>query len=159
MKKSILKIALSGRFFLAALGITLAISVVSCQTASPDKPAIATNRSQTPATKPANQPTTEADLHKPNGSYYTCGMHPEVRSLDPDGKCPICNMPLLPADTVLVVDPVSGKTNTAATFPAVSGYYSCPMHPTVLSHDPDGKCPDCKMPLLPVENPIFHQDK
>jgi hypothetical protein len=159
MKKSINKIALSGRFFLAALGIILAVSVVSCQTPSPDEPAIATNRSQPAATKAANPPAMEADLHKPDGGYYTCGMHPEVRSLDPDGKCPICNMRLLPANTVPVVDPVSGKTNTAATFPAISGYYSCPMHPTVLSHDPYGKCPDCDRPLLPVENSIFHQDK
>lgn len=159
MKKSIIKIAISGRIFLAALAITLAITAVSCQTTAPDKAATATSRNQPAATKAAIQPTTEADMHRPDGSYYTCGMHPEVRSLDPDGKCPICNMPLLPGNTVPVVDPVSGKTNTAATFPAVSGYYSCAMHPTVLSHDPYGKCPECDMPLLPVENSIFHQDK
>jgi hypothetical protein len=152
MKKSLVKTAFSGRFFPAASGITLAVSVVSCQTALPDKPANAANRS--PATA-----TAAADLHKPGGSYYTCGMHPQVRSLDQDGKCPFCNMPLLPADTVLVVDPVSGKTNTAASFPAISGYYSCPMHPEALSKDPAGKCPICDMPLSPVEDPVFHQGK
>jgi len=68
-------------------------------------------------------------------------------------------MPLLPAESVPVVDPDSGKTNTAASFPAISGYYSCTMHPTVLSKDPDGKCPICQMPLLPVENPVFIRDK
>lgn len=28
--------------------------------------------------------------------YYTCAMHPSVRSHDPDGKCPICSMHLVP---------------------------------------------------------------
>jgi membrane fusion protein, copper/silver efflux system len=29
-------------------------------------------------------------------AYYTCTMHPSVRSQDPDGKCPICGMDLVP---------------------------------------------------------------
>ncbi len=29
-------------------------------------------------------------------AYYTCTMHPSVRSQDPDGKCPICGMSLVP---------------------------------------------------------------
>ncbi|HKB91352.1 MAG TPA: efflux RND transporter periplasmic adaptor subunit, partial [Opitutaceae bacterium] len=28
--------------------------------------------------------------------YYTCAMHPSVRSHDPHGKCPICGMDLVP---------------------------------------------------------------
>ena len=28
--------------------------------------------------------------------YYTCTMHPSVRSQDPEGNCPICSMPLVP---------------------------------------------------------------
>ncbi len=28
--------------------------------------------------------------------YYTCTMHPSVRSQDPSGKCPICSMDLVP---------------------------------------------------------------
>ncbi len=28
-------------------------------------------------------------------AYYTCTMHPSVRSQDPDGKCPICGMDLV----------------------------------------------------------------
>jgi hypothetical protein len=148
MKKAIIKVAMSHHFVMAALGVTLVVSAVSCKTtATPDKPAGLADRSRTAAAKPVFS------------GYYTCGMHPEVRSLDPDGKCPICNMPLLPAETIEVVDPVSGKTNTAATFPAVSGYYSCPLHPTVLSDDPDGKCPICNRPLLPVENLIFRREK
>ena len=29
-------------------------------------------------------------------AYYTCTMHPSVKSLDPHGKCPICSMDLVP---------------------------------------------------------------
>ena len=32
----------------------------------------------------------------PNVAYYTCTMHPSVRSQDPNGKCPICGMDLVP---------------------------------------------------------------
>jgi membrane fusion protein, copper/silver efflux system len=38
--------------------------------------------------------------HSNNGQggdeYYTCTMHPSVRSKDPHGKCPICGMDLVP---------------------------------------------------------------
>ena len=29
-------------------------------------------------------------------SYYTCSMHPQIRSQDKDGRCPICGMSLVP---------------------------------------------------------------
>ena len=32
----------------------------------------------------------------PNVDYYTCAMHPSVRSQDPKAKCPICSMDLIP---------------------------------------------------------------
>jgi Cu(I)/Ag(I) efflux system membrane fusion protein len=32
----------------------------------------------------------------PDVDYYTCTMHPSVRSQDPHGKCPICSMDLVP---------------------------------------------------------------
>jgi hypothetical protein len=157
MKQSKLKIAVLGRIVLAALGITLAISIVACKTATtPEKPVTVTNTSQAATT---NQPATAADTRKSGRQFYTCPMHPTVRSLDPDGKCPFCGMALLPAETVDVIDPASGKTNTAATFPTVSGYYSCTMHPTVLSTNADDKCPFCGMPLVPVESPVFIQNK
>jgi Cu(I)/Ag(I) efflux system membrane fusion protein len=31
-----------------------------------------------------------------NVAYYTCTMHPFVRSQDPNGKCPVCGMDLVP---------------------------------------------------------------
>src|SRR5256884_8939718 len=31
-----------------------------------------------------------------NVDYYTCTMHPSVKSQDPNGKCPICGMNLVP---------------------------------------------------------------
>src|SRR4051812_29342470 len=32
----------------------------------------------------------------PNVEYYTCTMHPSVKSQDPKAKCPICSMDLVP---------------------------------------------------------------
>src|SRR3954453_20939527 len=31
-----------------------------------------------------------------NVEYYTCTMHPSVKSQDPKAKCPICSMDLIP---------------------------------------------------------------
>jgi len=31
-----------------------------------------------------------------NVDYYTCTMHPSVKSQEPNGKCPICSMDLVP---------------------------------------------------------------
>ena len=43
--------------------------------------------------------------------YYTCTMHPSVRSQDPKGKCPICGMALVP---VMKKGPPGMTTRTAA---------------------------------------------
>jgi cobalt-zinc-cadmium efflux system outer membrane protein len=48
-----------------------------------------------------NQPGHESRADAKSG-YYTCAMHPEIRSRNPDGKCPICQMPLLPIEEVPV---------------------------------------------------------
>lgn len=38
----------------------------------------------------------EASAKPDNVAYYTCTMHPSVKSQDPKGKCPICSMDLVP---------------------------------------------------------------
>ena len=51
-----------------------------------------------------------ADHGKPaDVDYYTCTMHPSVRSQDPKAKCPICSMDLVP-----VLKKGAGATNAAA---------------------------------------------
>jgi membrane fusion protein, copper/silver efflux system len=47
--------------------------------------------------------------------YYTCAMHPSVRSQDPKGKCPICGMDLIP-----VKKKSSSETNMTG-MPGMSG--------------------------------------
>jgi Cu(I)/Ag(I) efflux system membrane fusion protein len=72
--------------------------------------------------------------------YYTCTMHPSVKSQDPKAKCPICSMDLVP---VMKKAATSGKPDDV-------DYYTCTMHPSVKSQDPKAKCPICSMDLVPV---------
>jgi Cu(I)/Ag(I) efflux system membrane fusion protein len=50
-----------------------------------------------------------------NVSYYTCTMHPFVKSQDPKGKCPICGMDLVPVFKSAPATPAAsgGATNAA----------------------------------------------
>lgn len=50
-----------------------------------------------------------ADLKPADVDYYTCTMHPSVRSQDPHGKCPICGMNLVP-----VMKKMASSTNANA---------------------------------------------
>lgn len=104
MKSNVIRSVMLGRFLLAMWGITLAVGAVSCETSvAPQKSLGTTNSSQPAAT---NQTAAETDAGKPvKRPYYTCGMHPEVRSLDPDGKCPICQMPLIPVEDSVIKSP------------------------------------------------------
>ncbi|MEQ9453764.1 MAG: efflux RND transporter periplasmic adaptor subunit [Phycisphaeraceae bacterium] len=47
-------------------------------------------------TSPTSPETESAEVDQ--DAWYTCSMHPSVRSRDPDGKCPICSMDLIPVD-------------------------------------------------------------
>ncbi len=47
--------------------------------------------------------------------YYTCTMHPSVKSQDPKGKCPICSMDLVP------VMKKGGSEATAESSPQMQG--------------------------------------
>src|ERR1044071_7987743 len=38
----------------------------------------------------------ESATKPPDVDYYTCTMHPSVKSQDPNAKCPICSMDLVP---------------------------------------------------------------
>jgi hypothetical protein len=77
----------------------------------------------------------DAAVSQPSAAAYMCPMHPDVMSAVP-GKCPRCNMDLVPAP---------------------SSAYVCPMHPDVMSPTP-GKCPRCSMELVagsPITMPDF----
>src|SRR4029450_408943 len=50
-----------------------------------------------------------------NVDYYTCTMHPSVKSQDPKGKCPICSMDLVP------VMKKGGSEAKAETSPQMEG--------------------------------------
>ena len=73
--------------------------------------------------------------------YYTCSMHPSVKSKDPKAKCPICSMDLTPVK----------KKGAGTKSDADSDYYTCTMHPSVRSKDPKAKCPICGMDLVLVK--------
>jgi len=59
-----------------------------------------------------SRPASQTQSSVGNIAYYTCTMHPFVRSQDPDGKCPICGMSLVPVMKTSGSD--SGATNAAA---------------------------------------------
>ncbi|MDE1171737.1 MAG: efflux RND transporter periplasmic adaptor subunit [Verrucomicrobium sp.] len=58
-----------------------------------------------------------SDSKASNVDYYTCTMHPSVRSQDPKGKCPICGMDLVP---VMKQGTDAAGTATAATAAATA---------------------------------------
>lgn len=69
----------------------------------------------------------------PDGTIYTCPMHPEVEQEGP-GDCPSCGMSLEPKEPVAPTSRVQ---------------YTCPMHPEIVRDEP-GDCPICGMALEPM---------
>lgn len=63
--------------------------------------------------------------------YWTCAMHPSVRS-DKPGKCPICGMDLIPVE--MQAGPVPGEKAEEIT--KQEGYYGCGLKEF-------GHCPHC----------------
>ena len=61
--------------------------------------------------------TPEGTARDSSVAYYTCTMHPFVRSHEPKGKCPICGMDLVPVYES-VAAPDSGAPTNAATVAA-----------------------------------------
>ena len=79
----------------------------------------------------ANQQETKDQIQS-DVALYTCPMHPEFVTDDPNQRCPVCEMKL-----------VKKKDLTADT-----QLYTCPMHPEFVTDDPDGRCSICDMKLV-----------
>lgn len=87
-----------------------------------------------PAEKMEHQHTDTDHVHSA-GALYTCPMHPEFTSDDPNQRCPECEMKL-----------VKKKDLEKGT-----DLYTCPMHPEFVTDDPDGRCSICEMNLVKKE--------
>ena len=75
---------------------------------------------------------TSDELPAPEGTLFTCPMHPEVEQVG-HGDCPKCGMALEPKG----VPAIATRTE-----------WTCPMHPEVVRDGP-GDCPKCGMALEP----------
>ena len=105
----------------------------------------------------------------PAGTIYTCPMHPEVRQ-DQPGRCPKCQMHLVPEDEVHAGHQHGhgGGTGQPSPEPAAAPVavpagtiYTCPMHPEVQQDHP-GNCPICGMtlePIIPLDEEDNHELK
>lgn len=71
---------------------------------------------------------------------YTCPMHPEFITSDPESKCPECGMNLIP------VKELKDKVDLEK-----AEFYTCPMHPEFLTTDKNARCPECGMKLEKVK--------
>src|SRR5712671_1967204 len=70
----------------------------------------------------------KGDSAKPaDVDYYTCTMHPSVKSQDPKGKCPICSMALVP---VMKQGSVASSSDAATLHALHSNETNAPEAPT-----------------------------
>lgn len=119
-------VVITGMLFVFGL-LTLGVLLLSC------------------SQKGAEQADQVSELKK-EVDYYTCGMHPSVKTHEP-GKCPICNMDLVP-----VYKEGEAREHDLAdhTDESEVSHWICEMHPSVKAHAP-GVCPICDMELVPVD--------
>ena len=112
----------------------------------------------------------------PGGEYYQCAKHPEVTS-NKAGNCPIDDTPLEKkkkaadaagtagaAPQTMAVAAVKLPTTTpeeaarfVATLAAGAEFYTCSMHPEVVSDKP-GDCPKCGMHLEKRTKAVMQED-
>jgi Cu(I)/Ag(I) efflux system membrane fusion protein len=102
-----------------------------------------TNASVTSATATNKSTRPTSENFSPESVVYVCPMPEHVSIIyDHPGKCPICNMALVPVteSSLKKIQP-GGKVL----------YYTCPMPEHASVHeDKPGKCPLCAMTLIPV---------
>ena len=61
--------------------------------------------------------TTTETPTRSGSTVYTCSMHPQVRSTDPDEKCPLCGMDLIPVPSEDAGDGADAGTPTLSVSP------------------------------------------
>ena len=86
----------------AALLMVCAASVIWVASCASRPTTAAPTREAEPVVSeaPALNTNAPAAVKASTKNYYTCAMHPEVHFQNPDGKCPICGMPLVPASEI-----------------------------------------------------------
>jgi RND family efflux transporter MFP subunit len=64
----------------------------------------------------------QGESKPPDVDYYTCTMHPSVKSQDPKGKCPICGMDLVPVKKNSGSELGPARTNSMNDMPGMDDH-------------------------------------
>jgi len=85
-------------------------------------------------------------------TVYECPMVEDSVVAAEPGRCPKCDMKLVEREIMNKEHAGHEHEETAEAEAVMSGVYTCPMdsHSHIVQHGP-GKCPDCGMKLVPVE--------
>ncbi len=134
-----------------------------------DKPAISAPAAKLPTTTQADADAFLAKL-APGADYFTCPMHPEVVTDKATDTCPKCGMKLDKKQKAATPAAAAAKPAPEKPAPAASAvklptttqadadaflaklapgadYYTCPMHPEVVTDKATDTCPKCGMKL------------